>query len=167
MAKTNIPRGIRNNNPLNIRFSEHNAWLGRKEYDNKTDKSFEEFTDLYYGLRAGIILLRRYIEQGCNSVERIIQRWAPMSENNTEAYIKHVCEWSGFNRQQKIRWENPNDMIALVSTMMRVECGVSGMEWKKRVAAAYVTYRTVIPATHEGRYEMILAAIESVMGGSL
>jgi hypothetical protein len=42
-----IPRGIRNNNPLNIRIG--NTWLG--ERPEPTDHDFEEFVSMEYGLR--------------------------------------------------------------------------------------------------------------------
>ena len=95
------PRGLRNNNPLNIRFSEYNEWLGRVEKD-KSDNSFEEFISLYFGIRAGIILLRRYIERGINTPRLIIRHWAPSNENNTEKYIENVCEWSGLERDEHL-----------------------------------------------------------------
>ena len=52
-------RGIRNNNPLNIKFVKRNKWTGRVPEEQKTDPLFEEFTDMVYGLRAAIVLLRR------------------------------------------------------------------------------------------------------------
>ena len=59
MAKktTIIPRGIRNNNPLNIRIG--NQWLGERA--NPNDPAFEQFVAMEYGIRAGFVLLRRYI----------------------------------------------------------------------------------------------------------
>ena len=52
-----IPRGIRNNNPLNIRIG--NTWLG--EVADPSDPSFEQFVSMQYGVRAACVLLRRYI----------------------------------------------------------------------------------------------------------
>ena len=51
-----LPRGIRNNNPLNIRRSK-DQWQGlRKE---QTDPSFCQFENLAYGWRAAFRLLTR------------------------------------------------------------------------------------------------------------
>ena len=87
----NLPRGYRNNNPLNIRYSFWNAWKG-KVLPNQ-DGTFEQFNDMAYGYRAALSLLRTYIKKyGCNTVAKIISRWAPENENNTQAYIQHVCE---------------------------------------------------------------------------
>ena len=165
MENKQEPRGIRNNNPLNIRYCQRNEWLGRKGETDKKDKSFEEFKSMYFGIRAGFILISNYIRSGHRTVELIITRWAPLTENKTEDYIRHVCEWSGFDRQQVIDPDNPNDMISLVYAMIRVECGKWGWEWKMYVAAAYVTWRTNAKPLHEGRYEMVIDAIETVLGG--
>lgn len=79
--------GIRNNNPMNIRYNPLNRWLGLKGFNN----GFCVFNNIDYGLRAGIITLRTYItKHGLTSVEKIIERFAPVSENNTGVYISYV-----------------------------------------------------------------------------
>lgn len=52
------PRGIRNNNPGNIRWGDD--WKGLVPKDQRTDKSFCQFTTPEYGIRAMIIILRNY-----------------------------------------------------------------------------------------------------------
>lgn len=115
-----IPRGIRNNNPLNIRIG--NTWLG--ERGNPTDPAFEEFVTIEYGLRAAFCILRRYIRRyGKNTVPQIISTWAPASENNTQRYIDIVCQRSGISPTQQIRFEDETTMCKLVEAMAFVECG--------------------------------------------
>ena len=78
-----LSRGIRNNNPLNIRVG--NKWLG--EVMVKTDKDFEQFTDVKYGIRAAILILWRYVNKHrLRTVYDIIKRWAPPEENSTWNY---------------------------------------------------------------------------------
>lgn len=114
------PRGIRNNNPLNIRIG--NVWLG--EVMNPTDKAFEQFISMEYGIRAAYIILRRYIRRyGKDTVAEIVSTWAPSSENNTEAYINTVCRLSNLTRDEKLRFEDKEKMVALVDAMIQVECG--------------------------------------------
>lgn len=87
----NETRGKRNNNPFNIIKNPSNAWLGKIPSDLSSDSKFEQFLDIKYGIRAGLILLRRYITQyRLGSVSDIIKRFAPESENNTKAYITFV-----------------------------------------------------------------------------
>lgn len=81
-------RGLRNNNPFNIRKS-NNDWVG-KTYFAKGDKDFEQFSCMYYGLRAGMKLLVNYVNKGIDTPRKIIERFAPSTENNTDAYLHFV-----------------------------------------------------------------------------
>lgn len=120
-----LPRGIRNNNPLNIRKG--NNWKG--ERSTQIDKSFEEFVSLEYGIRAAFIILRNYITgyhgrtQRYDTVEKIINRWAPPLENATKAYIRHVADTMKVDPTQKIHFEDRTMMISLAMAMTQVECG--------------------------------------------
>lgn len=115
-----MPRGIRNNNPLNIRIG--NTWLG--EVPNPTDSEFEQFVSIHYGLRAAFVLLRRYIRRyQRNTPARIISFWAPSSENNTEKYITTVCKHSGIAPGETIDYDDVDKMVRLVAAMAFVECG--------------------------------------------
>ena len=114
------PRGIRNNNPLNIRIG--NTWLG--EVSENTDKQFEQFVHIKYGLRAGFVLLRRYIKHyKLDTVNEIISRWAPNNENNTTLYINRVCVLTGFEKNTPLKFEQET-MMKLVAAMCKVENGV-------------------------------------------
>lgn len=114
------PRGIRNNNPLNIRIG--NVWLG--EVNKPTDPAFEQFISMEYGIRAGFVILRRYIKRnGFNTIRKIISTWAPPSENNTATYIEFVHKQTGLNTDDVIRYQDKIVMCAIVSAMIRMECG--------------------------------------------
>lgn len=115
------PRGIRNNNPLNIRHNRNNRWQG--VYEQQTDPEFVRFASMQFGIRAGFVIIRNYIKAGHKDVASIISRWAPSSENNTESYIRHVCELSGLSPFQQLQFEDKQSMVALVDAMIRVECG--------------------------------------------
>lgn len=115
------PRGIRNNNPLNIRIG--NSWLG--EVPNPTDSEFEQFVSVRYGLRAAFYILRRYIRRyGRNTPAKIIRAWAPAVENNTQRYIELVCKRSLIAPDEVIDYADKNTMVRLVKAMAFVECGV-------------------------------------------
>lgn len=115
-----IPRGIRNNNPLNIRVG--NVWLG--EVKNPTDPHFEQFNSMEYGLRAGFVILRRYIRHyKRQTIEDIISSWAPSNENNTRAYIDTVVKVSRIPRHEILHYSNKETMCKLVDAMCFVENG--------------------------------------------
>lgn len=83
-------RGIRNNNPSNIRKG--GRWKGLRA--TQTDKEFCQFESMLYGVRALIKLLQTYvITYKCKSIRAIITRWAPPSDGNqTEAYIRFCLQ---------------------------------------------------------------------------
>lgn len=115
-----VPRGIRNCNPLNIRIG--NTWMGEKPNPDETE--FEQFVSMEYGIRAAFLILRRYVRRyHLNTVELIVSRWAPSSENNTKAYIDKVCQSMKIDPQTPILYEDKKTMCALVAAMAKVECG--------------------------------------------
>ena len=118
--KKTIPRGIRNNNPLNIRIG--NTWLG--EEPEPTDPSFEQFVSMQYGVRAACVLLRRYIRHyKRTTIPAIIAAWAPASENNTETYVAYVCRYLSISPDMPIKYEDKDTICRLVQAMCLVENG--------------------------------------------
>lgn len=121
------PRGIRNNNPLNIRKG--NNWKGEKSVQH--DRAFEEFESMTYGLRAGFIILKKYMSgyygltQKFNTIELMIRRWAPPTENATRRYVDYVSEKTGIPPGRHLSFENKSVMVDIVSAMVEVECGQS------------------------------------------
>lgn len=99
-------RGIRNNNPANIRRGCN--WKGLTE--KQTDKEFCQFTSMTWGVRALLVTLRTYVvKYHLHTVSEIITRWAPPSDgNNTEKYIEFVedgikdIEWPEYLTLQKV-----------------------------------------------------------------
>lgn len=81
-------RGIRNNNPANIRHGCNWKGLIRQQ----KDREFCQFVTMTWGVRALLVTLRTYVvKHHLHTVREIITRWAPPSDgNNTEAYIKFV-----------------------------------------------------------------------------
>lgn len=129
------PRGIRNNNPLNIRIG--NTWLGERA--NPIDQEFEEFITMEYGLRAAFLILRRYIRRyGKNTVSSIVSTWAPHNENNTLRYIDTVCDKTGLKPDEQIKYEDSTTMCKLVAAMAFVECG-QPIDLKKIEKAYHMT----------------------------
>lgn len=115
-----VPRGIRNNNPLNIRIG--NTWLGERL--EPTDPDFEEFVSIEYGYRAAFIILRRYIMRyHKNTIASIISTWAPAVENHTQKYIDFVANKMCIEPNQPIDFFNKETMVSLAAAMTYMECG--------------------------------------------
>lgn len=88
-----MTRGLRNNNPGNIRL-DGTRWLGMSP--NQTDGTFVQFVSPEYGIRAlARVLETYYTAHGLNTVAGIISRWAPPQENDTAAYIADVANHLG------------------------------------------------------------------------
>ena len=124
------PRGIRNNNPLNIRHSA-NQWQGVRE--EQTDKSFVQFKSRAYGYRAAWKTLQSYYNRFCQqskafTVRNIIHRWAPPNENDTEAYIRTVLTLSGIGAQENLLPPENVDsyprLSKMIAAMTCIECGI-------------------------------------------
>ena len=124
------PRGIRNCNPLNIRHSKY-QWKGLAEA--QTDRAFCQFKSLEYGWRAAFYLLTRtyYHKRRLYTIRTIIRRWAPESENNTEAYINNVSKLTGILPDEPlgIPSERPTRWIALGAAMAIQENGTSSLDY--------------------------------------
>lgn len=119
MAKE-LPRGIRNKNPLNIRIG--NTWLG--EVKEPTDDQFEQFISMAYGCRAAFVILRRYIRRyKRTTIRKIVSSWAPASENNVSAYVNDVVKRTGLGADQEIHYSDQKTMCALVMAMAYHENG--------------------------------------------
>jgi len=92
------PRGIRNNNAGNIR---HSATKWRGQSKTQTDSAFVQFDTPEFGLRALSVLLDTYSRKyQLNTVNKLIARYAPSSENNTSAYAQAVAKALGVGVDQ-------------------------------------------------------------------
>ena len=113
-----MTRGMRNNNPLNIRRVAGSHWKG-EIVSPIEDKEFVQFASVEYGIRAAFCILdtyRRKYQDVC--VEDIINRWAPPSENATSEYIRTVCRLTGFGGKERLREQQ---WLLLVQVMALVE----------------------------------------------
>jgi hypothetical protein len=84
-----IPRGVRLNNPGNIRLS-NAIWAGMVQ--EQMDPAFITFASPEYGIRAIARVLMAYEHRGIHTVRDIINRWAPPADHNpTDAYVSFVA----------------------------------------------------------------------------
>lgn len=115
-----LPRGIRNNNPGNIRRS-GDPWQGLA--DNQTDSEFFQFIAPVYGIRALARVLKTYRDRyGLTTVQGIIDRWAPPVENNTGAYVQAVASAMGVAPNVPLSWD-AGQLRALVAAIIHHENG--------------------------------------------
>ena len=126
--KDNTPRGVRNCNPGNIRLPKEENMMRDKfegEIRPSRDPSFRTFVKMAYGYRAMHYLLRKYKNKySLNTLEQMIYRWAPPSDNNkTEAYVNFVADRAGIGRDHIVDVSNMTVMCRIVAAMATMECG--------------------------------------------
>ena len=123
-------RGIRNNNPLNIRHSA-DRWQGARM--EQKDRSFVQFQSMAYGYRAAWKVLESYWKHFHSqrqpfTVESIIRRWAPPSENHTDAYVKTVLRLTSLGGNEHLPRPFTGYMLdklaRLMAAMTVMECGI-------------------------------------------
>lgn len=117
-----MSRGLANCNPGNIRQSKVRY---KGEVRPSRDPAFKQFESLAWGYRAVFMLLHTYrIRHGLRTVRGMIPRWAPPSENHTEAYIRAVTADTGIGPDEPVDTLDPATMIPLAAAISRVENGV-------------------------------------------
>lgn len=114
------PRGIRLNNPGNIRLGK-TLWQG--EAEAQPDPSFITFTAPVWGLRAIARVLYHYQAMGLDTVRKMIGRWAPPSENDTEAYVRAVARGVGVNADEPVDLGVPGHMVNIIQAIVLHENG--------------------------------------------
>lgn len=120
-------RGIRNNNPANLRRG--SAWQGLVDKSlvpvllgTSWDSAFCQFQNVQYGIRALIITLRTYVRtHGLHEISDIIRRFAPPSDGNATdkyiAYVKKECRWGGVHPRL---WSEDFDRGFISESLFRV-----------------------------------------------
>jgi len=124
-AKGKPVRGLVNNNPGNIRPSTQYTWQGQVGIDKgaKEAAGFVQFASPEAGIRAMTLNLLSYDQQGINTVQGIINRWAPPSENKTGAYINQVAKELGVKPTDTINLKDAAVMRQLVTSIIQFENG--------------------------------------------
>lgn len=116
-----VPRGIRNNNPLNIRKNGI-KWKGQVNHKD----AFCVFMEPKWGWRAALIIIcRSYRKRGLTTVWKVIHSWAPPEENETEYYSKFVAFRSdvGLDTPLPSIYNNPGLYFKLLKNMAIMENG--------------------------------------------
>lgn len=111
-------KGIRDNNPLNLRDFKV-PWAGLVGNDG----GFCVFSTPVAGIRAGTInLLHGFVHNSTKSVRQIIARHAPADDNNPElAYVQFVCAKLGVQPDDWIDLKNRPILNALVNAIIAFE----------------------------------------------
>lgn len=121
-TETRQPRGIRNNNPLNI---EAGNFTASQAGFQGSDGRFAKFATPEQGYAAADNLLGVYSDKhGINTIQGVINRWAPANDGNpVSAYAASVARDVGVAPDQPLDLKNPQVRAAVSSAMAKFENG--------------------------------------------
>jgi hypothetical protein len=111
------PRGIRNNNPLNLAYAAQTGTVG-------SDGRFGIYKDQESGVAAAENQLLRYQDRDhLDTLSKIISKWAPANENDTASYIADVSKRTGFGANDRLDLHDKKTAAAIIEAMGRRETG--------------------------------------------
>ena len=123
-GRSDLPRGIRNNNPGNLDFHTSNPWQGQTGVEAKGRHA--TFETPQHGIRAMTKLIQNYdTKYELDTLSKIINRYAPTSENNTQGYINAISKNTGISAHEKLNLHDPATMQKLIPAMIRHENGIN------------------------------------------
>ena len=111
-------RAQRNNNPGNLEFR---GQLGAVP-ENGSGR-FAKFGSAAEGVSALVKQLQRYGGRGLDTLNEIVNKYAPSNENDTGAYIAALSKRLGVGADQKLDLNNPDTLTGLVKGISRHEAG--------------------------------------------
>lgn len=119
-ANKHLPRGMRNNNPGNLNYVGQAG--ASKESGN--NGRFAVFKTMEEGSAALADQLYRYTKKGTDTIQKIIEKYAPKNENNTKAYIEAVSKSLKMSPTDIVDFErNPQLMKKLMEAVIKMEVG--------------------------------------------
>lgn len=119
MGRSDLPIGLRNNNPGNIR-DDGTAWQGKVG----SSGGFITFADITWGIRAMAKAITTMYGRGDTTITALISDWAPPSENNTAAYIAAVAADTGQGADDLLQLDQPT-LHDLIRAIMNHELGAA------------------------------------------
>jgi len=121
-------RGIRNNNPGNLRFA------GQAGATNTG--GFAQWATPQEGLYNLARQLELYSKRGANTISSILSRYAPAGENDLPAYISDVSKRIGMGAGAHLNMQDPQTLQRLMSAIIMHENGRNGYSDAMQGAAA-------------------------------
>lgn len=143
-----LPRGIRNNNPGNIAKGS-SAWQDEVQGN---DPKYVSFATPEAGIRAmGKTLINYQDLHGLNTVEDIVSRWAPATENDTATYTNTVAKALGVKPNAPIDLHDAGTLTKMTRAMIQVENGpAAGRITDQQIALGIAAANGGAPLTSSG-----------------
>lgn len=161
LNNSSVARGLRNNNPFNL-IRTNNKWQGKIPFSESKDKTFEQFYELKWGIRAYYIDVIGDINKGANTLNKLLSEFAPSFENNTTAYISRVANYMGISANTVLNTDK-NTIVKLAKGMANVELGSS--DASKLTDANYQDAWDLLGQQYQSKTSKTCASCGQVLAG--
>lgn len=119
-----MTRGMDCNNPMNLETTSLFRWKGELRPTVDPEEVLCDFVSTFFGIRAGALdLYNQQILHGLKTWREIINKYAPPSENDTEAYIQAVCKATDVRADDVIDLSDPAFLVKAVHAVIHQEQG--------------------------------------------
>lgn len=136
-----LTRGIRNNNPGNLRYA------GQRGATSDED-GFAVFQEQRDGIAALDRQIDLYLQRGKDTLAEIIETYAPPNENRTDDYTRYVARETGIEADQQIDRNDVASVSKIIRAIIDYENGQQGQQ---------VSDRDIVRAQTERRGPPIVA----------
>jgi len=83
-----------------------------------------QFDTMENGIRAGVKnIITAYKKHGCNTISKLISRYAPLSENDTGNYIDFICKKCNVEPNDIVDLTDKTFLSVLVPAIIQMEQG--------------------------------------------
>ena len=121
---SHIPGGVTLFNPFDLMYSPVIIWLG--QIAPKSGSGLLGFKSPVLGIRAGMKDAHTKVyHDGLNTLDTFIPKFAPPSENHTEAYIAFMCGKIGIGPHDPIDLSTPAKLVAWALAISEQEVGLN------------------------------------------
>lgn len=116
-ASTKKTRAERNFNPGNLNY----AGQAGASLEAGSNARFAKFNSEEEGIAALVRQLRLYQQRGIDTIGEIVKKYAPPSENDTQAYIASMARWTGLGADEKLNFNDTDTVRRMVQGISRKE----------------------------------------------
>jgi hypothetical protein len=116
-ASTKKTRAERNFNPGNLNY----AGQAGASLEAGSNARFAKFKSEEEGIAALVRQLRLYQQRGIDTIGEIVKKYAPPSENDTQAYVANMARWTGLSADEKLNFNDTETVRRMVEGISRKE----------------------------------------------
>lgn len=116
-ASTKKTRAERNFNPGNLNY----AGQAGASLEAGSNARFAKFNSEEEGIAALVRQLRLYQQRGIDTIGEIVKKYAPPSENDTQAYVANMARWTGLSADEKLNFNDTETVRRMVEGISRKE----------------------------------------------